>query len=121
MSDILDIQILDQYIIREREEVELWKIELSSNRAIILTKQLKTYEISNKYGGNLYIFDVSSPSEIVRLYPRKIRLYDPFDFFWIQIIAIFVIIPVTILSIPILIFALRKRKKRQQKQKGSVF
>ncbi len=118
LSDIMDIQALDQYIPSDREFVELWKIELNGNLAIILTETLWFLDYGGDYGGYLYIFDISSPTEIKRLYPGRIPLFDSFDIFIIQMILLFVVLPIVIILVTILIVVIRIRKKKRQVKLG---
>lgn len=121
LSDIMDIQALDQYIPSNREFVELWKIELNGNLAIILTEILWFLDYGGDYGGYLYIFDISSPNKIIRLYPDRIPLLDDWDKFMLRLILLCIVLPVvTVLSV-ILIFVREYWKKKQQKKKDSSF
>ncbi len=121
LSNIFAPQILDQYIIGDDEYTEMWKIELRDNLAIILTKEMHIFDYPGKFGGYLYIFDVSSPTEIERLYPDRIPLLDNWDKFMLRLILLYIVLPVvTVLSV-ILIFVREYWKKKQQKKKDSSF
>lgn len=121
LSNIMDIHILDQYRPGKREDIEMWKLELSGNLAVILTEQMKYFDYSDRYGGYLYIFDISSPSHITRLFPDKIPKIDAWTLFILKITMVIVVLPVvTVLSV-ILIFVRKYWKKKQQKKKDSSF
>ena len=117
LSNIFAPQILDQYFIGNNEYTEMWKIELSDNLAIILTKEMWIFDYGGKFGGYLYIFDVSSLTDIERLYPRRIPTRSSWDILIIIVITAVVSIP----SIIVLFFVVSKLldvwKKKQQKEK----
>ena len=116
LSDIMDIQALDQYIPSNREFVELWKIDLNGNLAIILTEILWYLDYGGDYGGYLYIFDISSPNKIIRLYPDRIPLLDNWDKFILRFILLVIVLPiVTVLSV-ILIFVRVYWKKNNKRR-----
>lgn len=115
LDNFLDIQIIDRYNPGKSEDVEMWKIELSDNLAVILTKEIHHYDYSNRYGGYLYIFDISSPSNIERLFPDKIQLIEYWDLFKIQWISVIIIIVITVIITPIIIWINNKKKKLQKK------
>lgn len=115
LSDIMDIQALDQYIPSDREFVELWKIELNGNLAIILTETLWFLDYGGDYGGYLYIFNISSPNKIIRLYPDRIPLLDDWDKFMLQLILLYIVLPVVVVLVIIFSFILTWKKKQQKK------
>lgn len=118
LSDIMDIQLLDQYIPGDMERVDMWKIELSGNLAIVITEILWKFDYHvGYYGGYLYIFDISSPTEIKRLYPGRIPSRNVFDILRIIGITILVIIVVVIILVPTILIWKKENKKKNQKYK----
>lgn len=121
LSNILNPQILDQYIIGDREYTEMWKIELSDNLAIILTEELRRFDYPGQFGGYLYIFDVSSLSEIERLYPTRLPKYDGFTLLMLKLIVPMVTIPIFIVILLVVPKLIDEWKKKQQKEKELYF
>lgn len=117
LSNIFTPQILDQYIIGENEYAEMWKIELSDNLAIILTQEMRIFDYPRLFGGYLYIFDIGFPTEINRLYPRRLPSLDGFTFSMILIIT--AVVSILLIIIVIFILSVRKdvQKKKLQKKK----
>ena len=115
LSNIFAPQILDQYIIGDNEYAEMWKLELSDSLAVILTKEMRIFDYPGKFGGYLYIFDIGSPAEIERLYPRRIPVRSSFDIFINLLITAAVVIPISIIAIFTISFWLKKREKKIKK------
>ncbi|MHA1356216.1 MAG: hypothetical protein ACTSR1_13685, partial [Candidatus Heimdallarchaeota archaeon] len=78
ISNIDSLSSLDQYTFGSREDCEFRRVETSGNLAIVLTEGWVEDTLSAKYTGYLYIFDVSNPDNIKRLYPLKIQKYKDF-------------------------------------------
>ncbi|NHK32986.1 MAG: hypothetical protein FK730_16685 [Asgard group archaeon] len=116
LSNIMDIKVLDTYIPGKREVTHMWMIELSRNLAIVVTLEYFYADESGTYGGYLYIFDVSSPNRIKRLYPNRIPLLSFWEVFRILRILLYVFIAILFLTFPLLIIKLNSRKKKHQKK-----
>jgi len=93
----------------------LWKIELNENLAIILTENLWIMDYSGDYGGYLYIFDISSPTKIKRLYPVRIPLLDNWDKFMLRSILLYIVLPIVVVLVIIISYILAWKKKQRKK------
>lgn len=121
ISNFEDIKILDQYFLNKREPIDLMKILLEENLAVVITERKDTGAAG--YMGYLYIFDISTPSKIKRIYPERIPL-NPYGF-WVIAFDIFMIYvaPAIIIAVAfITIFVVvheRKRKKKKTTNKST--
>lgn len=111
VSNFDQIEILDQYILGKREHLDLMKVEMKDNLAIVMTEDWMTNYPG--YTWYLYIFDITSPNKIKRIYPKNI----PVDFWPILGPILFVgVITVPIIVIGgVIFYSIRKRRKVVEK------
>ncbi len=111
LSNIMEPTILDQYFPGDKERVEMWKIILQDNLAVILTKDYMLSDYNLYYGGYLYIFDITLPNEIERLYPTKLASVNG----WLLLKILFYIIPiVSVIIVAIIVVVIYKKNKKKQ-------
>jgi len=120
LSNIDSISILDQYTLANREVCVLKMFELNGNLAIVLTNHYYTNDMTNGYSGYLYIFDVTKPDDIDRLYPKRIPLLSPFALKFVYWVGLFVGAPIVIVSIFLLINKIVKKRRQQKKEIDSI-
>ncbi|MHA1740398.1 MAG: hypothetical protein ACTSWD_17545, partial [Candidatus Heimdallarchaeota archaeon] len=111
LSNISAIEIIDQYLLSDKDGCKLGKIVLQENLAIVLTQEYSSSDYHAYYGGYLYIFDIELPESIVRLYPRRLPSLN--DIVWAAIIwgTVLVVLPV------IVIVSIFVRNSRMEKGK----
>ena len=112
VSNLGEIRLLDQYLLGKRESIKLMKIEMKDNLAIVMTEKL--YSDAIGYTGYLYIFDITDPISIKRIYPVRI----PLNHYRLQIVfAVFFYggPPILITAIVAIIIRRRNRKQRNEK------
>ena len=112
LSNINSITELDHYKLRYREDCELNKIEMSGNIAVALTKLYVTGTETSKYTGYLYLFDVTTPDDIDRLYPVKIPLFDFWTLYPIFLVFIYFVAPAIVIAF-IIVLGIRIAKKKK--------
>ncbi len=115
LSNIEDIKMLDQYVLGKREPIDLMKIELKEDLAVVIIEKKDSGAAG--YMGYLYIFDASTPSKIKRIYPERIPL-NPYGFWVIafDIFMIYVAPPIIIAIVFITIFVIVKERKRRKEK-----
>lgn len=114
VSNIEEISILDQYLLGKRETMKLMKIEMKEDLAFILTEKL--YSDAIGYGGYLYIFDISTPSKIKRIYPERIPL-NHYRVDKVVMFLVLVLLPIIIGIVASLIITKISNRKKKRNEK----
>lgn len=114
LSNINSISTLDQYTFGFREDCEFRKVETSGNLAIVLTEGFVEDTLSSKYTGYLYIFDVTTPDKIDRVYPKRFPLFSGFDMWVLGMIALCVVLPITFVVVTIIVIVRVVKKRKLQ-------
>ncbi|MBK5114563.1 MAG: hypothetical protein KGD59_11520 [Candidatus Heimdallarchaeota archaeon] len=108
ISNLEEIRIMDQYVLGNREPLDLMKVEMKNNLAIVMTEDWITNYVG--YSWYLYIFDITTPYKIKRIYPVNL----PIDFWGTLKIVMYVFlaaIPVCIITVVVLVTTRNKKLK----------
>ena len=103
-----------------REDCEFRRVETSGNLAIVLTEGWVEDTLSAKYTGYLYIFDVSLPDDIERLYPGRIPLFGGFTWFMIGWVSLYGLLPLSFIVVITIVFVRFGKKQKEKKIKDEL-
>jgi len=112
LSNIVEIRNLDQYVLGKREPLNLMKIEIKDNLAFVITEYWDTSFAG--YTWYVYIFDITIPNEIKRIYPIRIPL-NPYRLQIVFAVFFYGGPPILIAAIVAIIIRRRYRKQRNEK------
>ena len=112
ITNLSNIQILDEYILGPYEGLEFKFVHVTNNLAILLAGLFVSYDYSDRPEEPLYIFDVTNPTKIVRIYPEKLWKPILIDYK----ILLYITIPIIGIGLIIIsVVLIRKYKKPSQK------
>ncbi len=116
-TNIENILELDKHYMNSRINLEYKRVTVYNNRCIILNEFSYSQHEIVTYSGSLFVFDVSNPEKIVRLFPDKIPFHLGFGATYL-FAGVILISPIFIIvGIFWIVLKVKKRRMKNNTQK----